>query len=292
MKIFIVIIIVFLSIQNFSFSGTIQGIVMEENQKPLHGASIVLNNGEILTFKATDKNGLFRIEDLSNGKYFLTVSDIGYIAYSDSIEIKGTNQFINLEIELKSAVMYIDTVTEIENYHRNLNKYSSGNVLEIILDSITVNKFRSSNTKVFSTFVNKTDTPIYVIRDIDCLRMVELIIINSDNELFQKNSNFIDCVGMKENPDSSDFIKISPYDSVNYPPVFLYFYDFSRYPPDNYKIKLLYKYQKPNFLPGVFGSPSHRDKYHSKRIYYYNMALRGKFMSKNFLEINNEQIVK
>ncbi len=197
MKLFIVIIIVSLSFQNFSYCGTIQGIVMKENRKPLQGASVVLNSGGILTFKATDKNGFFRIKDLSNGKYFLTVSDIGYIAYSDSIEIKGTNQFINLEIELISAVMYIDTVTEIENYHRNLNKYSSGNVLEIILDSITVDKSRSSNTKIFSTFVNKTDTPIYVIRDIDCLRMVELIIINSDNVLFQRNFNFIDCVGMK-----------------------------------------------------------------------------------------------
>lgn len=273
------------------FSATIQGYVIDkETLQPLVHVNVIIDNGEIGT--TTDKNGFFVLKDVSVGMHSIRASFIGYNSYFDSINIKEINETVELKIKLDVGVIYIDTVSEIENYHRYFDKYNSEEILKILLDSLSIDKNDTSILKVYSTFYNKTDTPIYVIRDIECLRMIEPEVVNSNGKLMKSNAIFVDCVGEKIMPDSSDFIKILPNDSINYPPVFLYFNIFTHYPKDDYKISLSYKYERRNTLPGTYWNTELYAKKFKEQFYYYNMALRGEYKSTNYLKFNNSQLVK
>lgn len=273
------------------FSATIQGYVLDKgNFQPLIHANVFIDNGEIGS--ATDRNGFFVLKNVSLGMHSIKASYVGYNSYSDSVNIKDINETVELIIKLDVGVIYIDTVTEIENYHRYFNKYDSEEILKIFLDSLSIDKNDTSLLKIYSTFYNKTDTTIYVIRDIECLRMIEPEVLNSDGKLMKVNATFVDCVSEKIMPDSSDFIKILPNNSIKYPPVYLYFNRFTHYPLDDYKISLLYKYERRNTLPGTYWDTELYAKKFKEQFYYYNMALRGEFKSINYLKFNNSQLTK
>ncbi len=271
------------------FAATIKGIVTDEaTLEPLIGVNIILNEGKIGA--CTNLNGFYLVKNVPVGKHLIYVSYFGYATFTDSIIIQEENQISEVSFELAPGIVQIDTVAEIENYHNYFNNYNPKNTLKIKLDSLVA--CGSERIKIYSTFYNVTDTSIYVIRDIDCLRMVEPIIKNSNGKLMKINSMFYDCMGMKELPDSSDFIKIPPNDSISYPPAYLYFNDFSRYPIDIYKIKLEYKYKRRTTLPGIYSDPKLYKKKFKKQLYYYNMTFRGEFKSFNYLKFNNTKLVK
>jgi hypothetical protein len=288
---YLLLILIGFSLYLNNYGATIKGYVVDKvNLKPIYVAQICLDSCK--TGAVTDKDGFFILQDVRVGKHIMRISSFGYASSTDSIEIKDEKQIVNLTIELDLGIIPIDTISEIEDYHRYFNKYKSSNILKIVLDSLSFDRIDKTLLKVYSTFYNKTDKPIYVIRDIACLRMIEPRVTNSEGKLMRRNATFIDCMGEKTMPGSSDFIKILPNDSISYPPVYLYFNRFSHYPIDNYHIALKYHYIRRIKLPGVYRDPKLYAQKFKRQMYYYNMALRGDFKSINFLKFNNSKIAK
>lgn len=272
-------------------AATINGYLLDKkNLEPIFLASVGIYDSKIVS--ETDSTGHFILNDVPVGKHTIYIMHIAYYYFRDSINIKNQDQIIEITIKLEHGVIPIETVPEIEKYHIYFNKYELDTVLKIKLDSIGFSKTNSNSLQLYATFYNTTDTPIYVIRDIECLRMAEPIIINSHGKRVRENTIFSDCMAMKTLPDTTDFLKIEPKDSINYPPVYLYFNNFKRYPADNYKISLIYKNHKRKQLPGIYsGWKPKYDKF-KKEKFYFNMALRGIFKSVNYLEFNNSEMLK
>lgn len=289
-------------IDSVNLGAVIQGIVTEYlTEKPIPWADVILDSNLCRTH--TDNSGFFRFYNLPAGTYSLKVYGFTYKIYMDTIIIKKIDQFVAIDIKLKSAVFNFDTDAEIEEYHSYVNQFKPEEILEIKIDSIESfgrNDLSLSahphDVVVYSTFTNLTEKSIYVIRDVQCLRMIDPIIVNSENAVMESNSAFIDCVGMKERAYLEDFFEIKPHSSITYSPIVLYFNDFRRYPADEYSIRIKYRFKFVNKLPGISGlSPGDDDVYKEKNkdiIYCYSKALRGEYISVNSIEFENSEIIQ
>lgn len=265
--------------------ATIKGIVKDtERNELIVYANVFLKMHDFKKGLSTNNNGSFEINDLSIGKYNLIISHIGYPRYELEITIDSVNQVIELKINLEVLKILVPIVPEIEKYHSQLNSLCQSDVLKIHLDSL---KYKKSLLTVYSTFENLSTIPIYVIKTVDCLRMVD---VNYSNDYIPPTPIkvfFFDCMGMKDNPDSSTFLIIPPQSKVTYSPVTVYtrrFYD------DNYKysISLTYSYNRKTMITGIHSNPDieYYNKRYKKAYYYYNMAFRGKVESSNVLEVD------
>ena len=110
-------------------TGTIKGVVIDSaTGAPIEFASVVLYKAStkkmISGAQTEEKTGLFTIEQLPFGKYFIRVSTMGYLPKkTDTIEIteQKPTQFIG-KIKLKSSAKELNTVVvatekkEIENH--------------------------------------------------------------------------------------------------------------------------------------------------------------------------------
>lgn len=286
--------------------ATIKGIVTEyDTHKAIASADILLiefpTNGKMFGARylaTTNKKGFYILKNIPIGKYEVHVSKyynentyepVHYRDLYDTLNIIDDNSIIILNVKLKSWAVYIDTVKSIEKYHDYFKTLKPTDVLKIRLDSLT---FSKRYWKLYSTFYNKTDSIIYVIKELECLRLAEPVIMNSKGKMMKRNMVSIDCMG-KSLPDSSDIIKIFPHDSANYSPVTIMFHNFKYYPKDIYSIKLKYKYKRRKTLPGAFANPKiNYEKKLRKQIYYFNIALRGDYTSDDSLIFNNSKVIK
>ena len=85
-------IVFFASINMFSQSYSVSGQIADSsNKKPLGKANVIFAHLPDLNIKGmiADNNGRFRIENLTRGKYIVTVSFLGYKSYKRNIEIDG-----------------------------------------------------------------------------------------------------------------------------------------------------------------------------------------------------------
>ena len=75
--------------QNISVSGQVAD---SSSKKPLGKANVIFSHLPDMKIKGiiADNNGKFRIENLTPGKYLLTVSFIGYKSYKKNIQIDRT----------------------------------------------------------------------------------------------------------------------------------------------------------------------------------------------------------
>jgi hypothetical protein len=73
-------------------SGSVQGIITNESgDLTLAGANIVLqkiSDQEVILGSATDRNGFYRMGGLEPGHYLLRISHVGFITYSDTLNLK------------------------------------------------------------------------------------------------------------------------------------------------------------------------------------------------------------
>ena len=105
-----------LSMSCFSQEFEMTGYVKDANNTPIAYANVLLaKNSEEIEKKtngtSTDENGFFVIENLNSGNYTLTVSFLGYVTYSATIELSK-----NLELNaivLKENLETLDDVTII-----------------------------------------------------------------------------------------------------------------------------------------------------------------------------------
>ena len=77
--------------------GSITGRIVNTDQEAVVGASITFQNTTLGTI--TDADGKFSLSGVTPGSYILTVSNIGYTARTQSLQIlRGKNAFLNLEL--------------------------------------------------------------------------------------------------------------------------------------------------------------------------------------------------
>lgn len=282
----------------YLFGATLKGTVKSEDNKPLVGATIQIIKPSVLMNKGccTDNSGNFILESLPVDKYTIRVISIGYFTSTVSFSILKNDDSINLDIKLKVGAVYIDTVTEIENYQRSFSKLRPEDILDIHVDSLEFWKIKlKGNSFAFdfflhSTFTNKTDKDIFVLADLPCYPIIKPLVKGSNGEIVKKNMIMYDCIE-REIPDSSDFLVIHPHTSIKYPSVKMTLYNFLNYPKDTYTIKMIYKFSRPNKLPGLFSDPDRDYKnIYRNAILYLNTALRGEYISKNEVMFDNSKI--
>jgi iron complex outermembrane recepter protein len=116
---------------NFSYGQPcceLKGTVVDENNKPLTGASVFLypiERGAI-----TDASGNFVIGSLSKGKYMIEISFMGYNKFTDSITVAGNETY---NVRLKVKTLSLQEVVVTDDYAESRKKEESLNI-EIVND--------------------------------------------------------------------------------------------------------------------------------------------------------------
>ncbi len=85
--------------------NSVTGIVSDENKVPIPGAHVVLENAYFGTI--TNPNGSFLLSNISNGKYKLKVSFLGYNTYINEINV---NSDLDINIQLSPSDILTDEV--------------------------------------------------------------------------------------------------------------------------------------------------------------------------------------
>ena len=107
----------------------LEGRVVDENNKALSGASVLLypvNKGTVTTIK-----GKFVIDNLQKGSYIIDISFVGYKTLVDTILI-SKNQSYNAQLEV--ANLSLQEVVVTDNYAENRKKEEALNI-EIVNDT-------------------------------------------------------------------------------------------------------------------------------------------------------------
>ena len=107
-----------LSVITYSQSKTakISGAITDESQKPLQSASVSLlraNDSSLVKIAITDKQGQYEFENISEGKYLLSVSSVGFQKrFGQSVEITASNSSFRAEtIKLLAEAKSMEGVT-------------------------------------------------------------------------------------------------------------------------------------------------------------------------------------
>ncbi len=95
--------------------GTITGTVIDKRlQQPIPYVTVAVKtlSGEIITGGVTNDDGIFKIEDIPAGKSEVVIQFIGYIPYTNTIEISRSNRVIDMgQIVLEEDIAALDEVT-------------------------------------------------------------------------------------------------------------------------------------------------------------------------------------
>ena len=194
---------------------------------------------------ATDIYGHFIIKNIPPGKYKIRASFLAYHNYEDSLVIKSQDEVITLNIELKSYVVDLDSVStpQLEAYHKKLedeNKIRP--VMRVEIDSLTYSNY---NLTAYLTMINTANDSFFIFKNYPCSTVIEPIISDSVGKILRRNASMPDCLGMKTCPDSNDLILLKPGERIHYPPTKLIFNNFRHYLTGKYLIKIKYEFKKP-----------------------------------------------
>jgi hypothetical protein len=86
-------------------TGTISGTVLNNDLRPLHGATVTVKPGRGGAY--ADSTGAFTIESLQAGHYQLLIRRIGYGAASDSVQL-STESGIVLRVVMMPQTLELD----------------------------------------------------------------------------------------------------------------------------------------------------------------------------------------
>src|SRR5436190_13200691 len=96
--------------------GKISGIITDESQKPLQSATVSLlraKDSSLIKIAVTDKEGKYEFEKISEGKFLLSVSSVGFHKkFGQSLEIAESNSIFKAEtIKLSGEAKSMQEVT-------------------------------------------------------------------------------------------------------------------------------------------------------------------------------------
>ncbi|WP_442587217.1 TonB-dependent siderophore receptor [Pedobacter sp. AW31-3R] len=122
------IILLFLLISNYSFSqtdaGNLKGRIITVNEEPVTGATVQLQHTSIRT--QTDAEGNFSFKAVPVGTYILVVSNIGYTALKQNLQIvQGKNPFLHLELSESKQELKEIAISTIKKRYQEKKSSSS-----------------------------------------------------------------------------------------------------------------------------------------------------------------------
>ena len=129
MKIKYLLLLFFISLACFdcfaqSGQGELHGRIVNAQQQSLAGASITLQHTTLGA--TTDANGQFSLTGITPGSYILSVSNVGYTAYTQSLKIaNGKNAFLNLQLSQSGQQLREVVVSTAKNRYQVLESSSS-----------------------------------------------------------------------------------------------------------------------------------------------------------------------
>ncbi|MCF2447637.1 TonB-dependent receptor [Dyadobacter sp. CY345] len=104
--------------------GSLDGRIVNADKQPVTGASITLQNTNLGTITGSD--GQFSLRGIIPGSYILSISNIGYTAYSQSIRIsKGKNGFLDLQLSESRQELEEVVVSTAKNRYQVLSSNAS-----------------------------------------------------------------------------------------------------------------------------------------------------------------------
>lgn len=120
---------------NFTFSQTsISGHIKDNNGNALEG--VIVNTTPSNLNTTTNSEGLFKIENVSNGSYTITISHLGYKSISKSVTIQNKN--ISLSFILEDDLLNLKTVVVTGTFDPRIGLESSTSIST--LDSKSIQK--------------------------------------------------------------------------------------------------------------------------------------------------------
>ena len=102
----LILLISFFKVLNGQSSSLSGKVIDASNGSPLIGANVMIDGTSLGA--ATDKNGKYLIENLTEGEYDITVSYIGYKDYKKSFKINSNQQFVK-DLELQPEAIEMET---------------------------------------------------------------------------------------------------------------------------------------------------------------------------------------
>src|SRR6187200_2615014 len=98
--------------------GKVSGVITDDSQKPLQSVSVSLlraKDSVLVKIAVTDKEGKYEFENISDGKFLLSVSSVGFKkTIGSSIEISSDHSSVKAEtIKLVAEAKGMDAVTVV-----------------------------------------------------------------------------------------------------------------------------------------------------------------------------------
>lgn len=92
-----------------SSKGSLYGTVSNQDGEPLPWATVLLENTRYGV--QTDENGDYRISNIPNGDYVVTVSYVGFKTFSNKISITAKERDVQMDVTLTENAEHLDEVT-------------------------------------------------------------------------------------------------------------------------------------------------------------------------------------
>jgi hypothetical protein len=122
-------------------SGTVQGRVREVEGAAVFGATISLFRGDTRAFVTeTDRLGSFRITDVLPGPWDVQVAALGYLEFTESIEL-GLSGTVELDVRLEPSALVlegIDVEAERSRDRIRFEEIGGATIRELDLDDVRV----------------------------------------------------------------------------------------------------------------------------------------------------------
>lgn len=130
----------------WSQSGSVSGVVLDENGLGLPGANVEVTEAKKVVI--TLNNGDFRIINLSDGEYNLLVTYIGYKAYSQKVKVQGNkleSYRIQMEPETNIGEMVIVMGDRLKGQAKALNQQRANMNITNIVAADQIGRFPDAN---------------------------------------------------------------------------------------------------------------------------------------------------
>ncbi len=137
MRKFLILLTTIVFLYNFSISQMhyeVSGIVIDENNEPLIGATVFLL--PVKKGTVTDANGVFNIKNLSKGKYTIEISFIGYKTLVDTIDLDRNKKY---KFQLEVSALSLQEVIVTDSYAEMRKKKESLNIVIVNDDYLKQN---------------------------------------------------------------------------------------------------------------------------------------------------------
>lgn len=130
--------------ENLANKGTIAGRILDSNDLPLPGATVIIESLHKGT--VSDVNGYYRIVSLVPGNYDINVSYIGFKSATKSVQVvAGKTTSVNFEMEAGIDIGEITVNGALQGQSKALNQQKNNTNISNIISSDQVTRFPDAN---------------------------------------------------------------------------------------------------------------------------------------------------